>query len=96
MSSNNLSSPHFIYNEQLFSLFLICCITTSVTQLLKKEPSSVYLNANSDNAVLVRPCFVWKYGQKPHSIYFTAAQVTLNANLRSLALTTLSFVKCIF
>lgn len=49
-------------------------------------------NANSDDVVLIRLCFVWRYKQGPFLDLF---QASLNANARSFALTLLSFIKCI-
>lgn len=47
-------------------------------------------NANSEDVVLIRLCFVWTYKQGP---FFDVFQATLNANTRSFAITGLSFIK---
>lgn len=49
-------------------------------------------NANSDDVVLIRLRFVWRYKQ---GLFLDLFQASLNANARSFALTLPSFIKCI-
>lgn len=59
---------------------------------VNKNPSSLSLNANSEDTVLIRLCFVWSYKQGSLPALFQTAQ---SANTRLFALTIFSFIKCI-